>query len=108
MRAGRLRHRLKVYTLSGSSDQFGAIDNTYTLLKTVPAKYTIREISEGPKSGDRVSRVTVKATVRYQPDLAALPSTAEFEIDGKRFNLITTTDPTGQRRNIEIFGELLS
>ena len=105
MRSGSLRHKLKIYQLSSTPDAFGAIDNSYTLWKTVPARVEHRTFRERSEQGDKLSRIEFKITVRHNDEIAAHVPTSELEINGRRLRTLAVTDPKGMSRELHIYAE---
>ena len=105
MRAGRLRHKAKIYTLISTPDEFGSIDTTFELWKTVPAQVTTWRTDERFLGPGDLSTVLYKIRVRYKDDIADLSPTAEVEVHGKRLSVLGVADPDGMSRDLIITAE---
>lgn len=105
MRAGRLRHDLKVYQLSDTPDAFGDMGTTYTLTHTVKCRISRLGGREAFKDGGDISSVRFDIHCRYDADLELLAPDSEVEVTGRRLKVLQCTDPDGMRRVVKIIAE---
>lgn len=105
MKAGRLRHKLKIYTPDSTPDAYGSIGESFTLLRTVPASIVHRTFRERSEQGEKLSRVEFQITTRWRSGLQSLDPATELEIDGRRLRTLAVTDPKGDRRSLVIYAE---
>lgn len=81
MKAGRLRHRLRLEAVTDSVDSFGGVVKTFAQVAEVPA--SIESVSGREYlSADRdLADVTVKIHIRNQPPLDIDPSWRAVDVD---------------------------
>ena len=105
MRAGRLRKRIEIQTLTTAQDGYGEPVETWTTATTVwgeltPSMRATREAFAGV-SQQRAARLTLEARIRWLDDLS--PSTTRLACAGKVYEVEAVMDPDGRQRELLLF-----
>lgn len=100
MRAGRLRHRIAIYSVTKSAGVSGA--ETLTLVGTFWAAIEPMSGKEYQGLGGTASVLTHKITIRYLNGI----TTAHIGIwQGRRFRFTAVICPSEERRELQIVAE---
>ena len=107
MRNGRLRHTAIVYTPDDTPDEYGEYS-----LKTTGRAYKCsmdhRTHRERPEGGSEYQKIEFKITFKYQEEIELLDPRTEIEVNGRRLVVVSTSDPTGMKREVRMFAEARS
>jgi head-tail adaptor len=106
MRAGSLRHTATIYQRSDTPDAYGALDHTMTA-EAVTHKCSIKQrtFRERAENGQLMSRIEFELQFRYSPELELLNPGAQLDVAGRRLEGLSSSDPSGQRKNVVIYAE---
>ena len=106
MRAGSLRHTATIYQRSSTPDAYGALDHTMTA-EAVTHKCSIKQrtFRERAENGQLMSRIEFELQFRYSEDLELLNPGAQIDVAGRRLEVLSSADPSGQRKNVVIYAE---
>jgi len=86
MKAGELKHRIELYTVTTTDDGEGGYTSTETLTATRYAKVTQLSMSESLRTGQVVGESNYKITYRKAP-AETLDKTTLIKWNGKRMNI---------------------
>lgn len=106
MRSGSLRHTATIYERSTTPDDFGALDHTMSA-NPITHKCSIKQrtFRERKENDQLVSRIEFELRFRYSPTLELINPTAEIGINGRRLEILSSSDPTGKRQEIVMYAE---
>ena len=109
MRAGRLRKRIEIQTLTTAQDGYGEPMETWTTTATVwgeltPSMRATREAFAGV-SQQRTARLTMEARIRWTDGLS--PSTTRLRSAGTVYEVEAVMDPDGRQRELLLFCYLM-
>jgi head-tail adaptor len=108
MRRGALRHTATIYDYSSTPDAFGAIDHTYVAdpvtHKCLMKQRTFRERLE---NNQEIQRIEFELHFNYSEELELLNPGAQLEVNGRRLEVLASSDPDGKRKKVVIFAESL-
>ena len=97
MRAGRLRHRLAIYSVTKASGVSGA--ETLTLVRTFSAEIAPMSGKEYQALGGTDNSLTHKITMRYVNGI----TTKHIGIwEGRRFRFMAVIDPLERKNELQI------
>lgn len=96
MLAPRLRHRIKIESITATRDQWGGVIETWgTFLDNVPAEVVPLSGREFIAAQAEQAGVTARITIR---DLPSLTEAMRIVFDGEKYNIKTILpDPTARR-----------
>lgn len=109
MRAGQLRHRVTIQTLTVSQDGYGEPTETWSNTATVwgEVRPLIAQTREAltQASGQRVARQTFNVRLRWREGIA--PATTRVLWDDQVLDVEAVMDPDGRRRELDLICYLL-
>lgn len=103
MRAGPLRHRIKLLDLSSAANASDSLDRTHTVVDTVWASVTALRGGRYVY-GEQVEEVaTHEIVIRYRTDYRTAFDWIEY--DGRRLKIHEIGDPDGRKVELRILAE---
>lgn len=108
MRRGALRYTATIYDYSSTPDAFGAVDHTY-VADAVTHKCSIKQrtFRERLENNQQVSRIEFELHFNYSPELEFINPGAQLDVNGRRLEVLSSSDPDGKRNKVVIFAEAL-
>ena len=97
MKAGRLRHQLRIESVTNSTDSFGAPIKSWTLVADVPASIESTSGREYLASGRDLGEETWKIYIRDVPGVKVDPNMRGTDVDTGRVFDITAVLPSHYR-----------
>jgi len=104
MRAGRLRHRLQLQSLTEAADAFGQEIRSYSTYATVWGEVKPLREKEIEAAKQIFSEAEVKITIRYNSDVS---ETDRIVFDGKTYEIGGVIDPYERNRDIELMCKVI-
>lgn len=104
VRAGDMRHSVRIERLSSTQDAAGQPQRTWTLIAERRAAIQRTPGSEVFASAQREGRVPVVFRLRY---LSGVLPAMRLVFDGKVHNILSAIDPDGRREELVVTAEEL-
>lgn len=104
IRAGELRHRINILRPNSTQDTFGGtqIGDDSIFSADVPAKIETLTGRELLQAQQKVSEVTHRITIRWQPGIVALMNVGWFDERDRFFQIQDIFNPDGQHKKLEL------
>lgn len=104
MKAGELRHRIRILAPTSTSDTYGQQTETFTT-----AGYRWAKVEEMPTGEMQIDdgveyKRRIKATVRAL-GTKIISQRSKIEYDGAQFNVVSVADPRGEGQMLEVVAE---
>lgn len=100
MRAGSLRHRIDIETLTNTPDEFGGEAGAWSAFASnVPASYEPLTGKEFFAAKQENSQVQARFRIRYQ---AGIVPAMRVNFGGRLFNIESVIDPRGGNRELQL------
>lgn len=105
MQSGRLRNKAQIFTADSTSNAFGEIELTHTLLGTYYCSVSAKPFNETKDGQALVSIVKYDLRFRYATALENLDESAYIMLDGKKLEVIAVSHVLHRKREIQIICE---
>ena len=108
MRNGALRHTATIYRWASVPDAFGSLDYSYTA-DPVTRKCSIKQrtFRERLENNQLIQRLEFQLDFHYEPELELLAPGSQIDVNGRRLEVIASSDPDGRQKKVVIFAESL-
>ena len=99
MRAGMLRHRVEIYSISIAPDATGAPTNSETLFNTLWARVNVSGGQERWTDASVINEYDAVITIRYRTDLT---DSMRVKYDGNTYEIKSIIDPYGNKVDLKL------
>jgi len=89
MRAGRLRHKASVYVPASTTNEYGEVNASFTLLGEFPCGVKSRVKREFDSSATEISTTQYDLAFRYHSNLSVIKLSSYLVVDGVKMQILS-------------------